>query len=238
MVEDITEQKQAHEALIQSEKMAIAGRLAASLAHEINNPLQSVIGCLGLAEEMLPEGEDVGRYLRIAHEELRRVADILGRLRHLDGPTERVEKEPTDVNALLEKVLMLTKKQCQDRRVEVVWTASDALPPLLLAPGRIRQVFLNLVLNAVDAMPEGGRLKVSTAPTSGPEGVLVTFADSGLGIASDDLPHIFDSFHSTKPGGLGLGLFVSQDIVKRHGGRMEVDSQLGEGTTFTVWLPQ
>jgi PAS domain S-box-containing protein len=238
MVEDITEQKQAQEALIQSEKLAIAGKLAASLAHEINNPLQSVIGCLGLAEETLAEGGDVSRYLRIAHEELRRAAGTVAQLRDLHRRSEPGEKEPTDVNALLEKVLMLSKKQCEDRRVEVVWKVADDLPPLLLAPDRMRQVFLNLVLNAVDAMPDGGQLQVTTSRTGQPAGILVTFADSGVGVAPDVLPHIFDPFYSTKPEGLGLGLFISQDIVKQHGGRMEVDSQVGEGTAFMVWLPE
>jgi two-component system NtrC family sensor kinase len=238
MVEDITEQKQAQEALIQSEKLAIAGKLAASLAHEINNPLQSVIGCLGLAEETLAEGGDVSRYLRIAHEELRRAASTVAQLRDLHRRSEPGEKESTDVNTLLEKVLMLSKKQCEDRRVEVVWKAADGLPPLLLAPDRMRQVFLNLVLNAVDAMPDGGQLQVTTSRTGQPAGILVTFTDSGVGVAPDILPHIFDPFYSTKPEGLGLGLFISQDIVKQHGGRMEVASQVGEGTTFAVWLPE
>ena len=237
MVENITEQKQTQAALLQAEKLTITGRLAASLAHEINNPLQSIIGCLGLAEEALAEGGDVGRYLPVALEELRRVARIVARLRNLHRPAKLEEREPTDVNALLKQVLTLSRKKCEEREVEVVWMDTAGLPSLMLVPGRMQQVFLNLVLNAIDAMPDGGQLQVATARTSQPDGVRISFADSGVGIAPDVLPRIFDVFYSTKPDGLGLGLSISHDIVKQHGGHIEVDSLLEEGTMFTVWLP-
>jgi len=237
MVEDITEQKRTQEVLFQAEKLTIAGKLAASLAHEINNPLQSIIGCLGLAEETLAEGGDVGRYLQVALGELRRVARIVARLRNLHRPSKLEEREPTDVNALLKQVLTLSRKNCEERGVEVVWTKSPGLPSLTLVPDRMQQVFLNLMLNAVDAMPDGGRLQVSTSCTDQPDGVRISFTDSGVGIAPDVLPRIFDVFYSTKPDGLGLGLSISRDIVEQHGGRIEADSFLGEGTTFTVWLP-
>jgi PAS domain S-box-containing protein len=237
MVEDITEQKQIQAALLQAEKLAIAGKLAASLAHEINNPLQSVIGCLGLAKETLAEGGDVSRYLQVALEELRRVARIVAQLRDLNRPPRPEKKEPTDVNELLEGVLVLSRKQCENRQVEVVWKAAADLPLLLLARDQVQQVFLNLLLNALDAMPAGGRLQVSTTRTGQPAGVRIAFTDSGVGIPPDTLPHVFDPFYSTKPEGLGLGLPISHDIVKQHGGRIEMNSQVGEGTTVTVWLP-
>jgi PAS domain S-box-containing protein len=235
-VEDITKRKQAQAALVQAEKLTIAGKLAASLAHEINNPLQSVIGCIGLAEEVQAEGGDVSRYLEVAHEELRRAASIVVQLRDLHRRSRPEDKELTDVNALLEQVLTLSRKKCESHGVDVSRAIAD-LPPLPVVPDRIKQVFLNLLLNAIEAMPEGGRLQVSTSQTSQPAGVRVAFTDSGAGIASDVLTHIFDPFYSTKPEGLGLGLFISQDIVKQHGGHIEVDSQVGEGTTFTVLLP-
>ena len=237
MVEDITEQKRTQAALLQAEKLAIAGKLAASLAHEINNPLQSIIGCLGLAQETLAEGGDVGRYLQVALEELRRVARIVARLRNLHRPSRIEEREPTDVNALLKQVLTLSRTKCKEHRVEVAWREAADLPSLLLVPDRVQQVFLNLVLNAIDAMPEGGQLQISATSTSEPAGVAITFADNGTGISPDALPHIFDVFYSTKPDGLGLGLSISHDIVKQHGGYVDVESLVGEGSTFTVWLP-
>jgi len=237
VVEDITEQKQAQVALIRAEKLAITGRLAASLAHEINNPLQSVIGCLGLAEESLAKGEDVGEFLQIGTEELERAARIVTQLRDLNRPSKPEERKPTDVNALLDQVLMLTRKQCQKCGIKVIREVTDDLPPLMLVLDRMQQVFLNLVLNAVEAMPEGGRLEVSTSHTGEPAGVRILFTDSGHGIAPDDLPHIFDPFYTTKPEGLGLGLYVTHSIVEDHGGRIEAQSRVGKGTTFEVWLP-
>ncbi len=235
-VEDITERRQAQTALIEAEKLAIAGRLAASLAHEINNPLQTVIGCLGLAEETLAEGRDASRYLQVAREELRRTADIVARLRDLHRPSRPEDRGPTDVNALLEQVLDLSRKQCQSHRIEVLRAMAD-LPALPLAADQIKQVFLNLLLNAIEAMPQGGQLQVSTTYISQPAGVRIAFTDSGGGIAADVLPHVFEPFYSTRTEGLGLGLFISRNIVKQHGGQIEVDSQVGEGATFTVWLP-
>jgi len=239
MLDDITQRKQAQAALVQSEKLAVTGRLAASLAHEINNPLQSVIGCLGLAEESLDTGgeQDVRELLQMATEELERAAGIVRQLRDLNRPSRPEDREPTDVRVLLRQVLMLTRKQLQKHRVEETLEVPDSIPVLMLVPDRMRQVFLNLVLNAVEAIPDGGRLEVSVRCTDEPSGVSLAFADSGRGIAPDDLARIFDPFYTTKPDGLGLGLYVTRNIVKEHGGHIEVASQIGEGTTFEVWLP-
>ncbi len=241
MVEDITEQKKVQDALLRTERLAIAGQLGASLAHEINNPLQSVIGCLGLAEKNLAEGADVSRYLRVAREELRRAAGTVAQLRDLHRLSEPEDRKFTDLNALLEQVLLLCKKKCEECRIKVDWKRADNLPSVLLVPDRLRQVFLNLILNALDATPEGGRLEVSTTRTTAseaaPAGVCISFSDSGSGIAPDVLPHVFDPFYSTKPQGLGLGLYITHKIVEAHGGCIDVKSCLGEGTTFSVWLP-
>ena len=237
MLEDITEKRMNQEALLHTERLAIAGRLGASLAHEINNPLQSVIGCLGLAEEILEDGAEVRRYLEIAMEELERAAGIVTQLRDLSRETKTKKKEPADLNAFVEKTLMLTRKRCQNRGVEVEWQPAASLPAVPMVPDRMQQVCLNLVLNAVDAMPRGGQLRVSTAATGQPPGVHIRFADTGVGIAPDTLSRIFEPFHSTRNEGLGLGLYISKKVVDEHDGRIEVDSQVGEGTTFTVWLP-
>jgi PAS domain S-box-containing protein len=241
MVEDTTQQRKVQDALLRTEKLAIAGQLGASLAHEINNPLQSVIGCLGLADKNLAEGADVTRYLQVAREELRRAASIVAQFRDLHRISEPEEKKATDLNALLEEVLLLCKKKCEECRIQLGWDAADDLPPVPLVSDRMRQVFLNLILNGLDATPAGGRLEVSTArmaaSEAAPAGVRISFADSGSGIAPDVLPHVFDPFYSTKPQGLGLGLYITQKIVEAHDGRIDVSSRPGEGTTFAVWLP-
>jgi len=239
LAEDITERRKAQEALIQSEKLALTGRLAASLAHEINNPLQSVIGCLDLARESLVEGQqaDASQMLQIGAEELQRAASIVVQLRDLNQPVEPGNRELADVKDLLEHVLLLTEKQCRNHHVEVDWEPGRDLPWSSVAPDQIKQVFLNLILNAVEAMSDGGRLAVQATRTGEPDGVRFTFTDTGRGIPSDVLPNIFDPFYTTKERGLGLGLYVTQSIVDAHGGRVDVESQVGEGTTFTVWLP-
>ncbi len=233
---DVTEQKAAEAALIQAERLAVAGRMAASLVHEINNPLQAVIGCLGLAKGALGS-KDPAPYLHIAYEEVQRTARIVSQLRALSRPIPDAEKEPTDLNSLLADVLALNRNQLDAKKIETVWEPDPDLAPLPLMPDPMHQVFLNLVLNAMDAMPGGGRLRVSTARSESPAGVQVAFADTGAGISAQDLPHLFEAFYSTKPEGLGMGLFVSQNIVAQHNGRIDVESELGGGTTFTVWLP-
>ncbi len=239
LVEDITAQKQTQEALVRAEKLTAAGRLAASLAHEINNPLQSVIGFLELARESLEMGEEgeVGELLQVAAEELERAAGFVSDLHDLNRPSDPGDRKPVDVNLRIEHTLMLTREQCQKYGVEVEWEPAAGLPALMLVPDRMHQVFLNLTLNALEAMPEGGRLHIGTNRTGDPAWVRVTFADTGSGIAPDGLPHVFEPFYTTKKEGLGLGLYITRNIVEEHGGRIEVESKPGEGTTFTVWLP-
>ncbi|MFN2133302.1 MAG: ATP-binding protein [Anaerolineae bacterium] len=233
---DITEQRHAQEALIQTERLTAIGRMAASLAHEINNPIQSVVGCLGLAIETLEEGEDATRFLDVALEESERAARIVHRMRDL-GRSEEGHKELAGVGELLEKVLVLTDHQAHNQQVEVTWEEEDGLPPVSMVRDRIQQVFLNLVLNALEAMPEGGKLHVRAGHTEEPAGVEVSFADTGAGIAPQEVARLFEAFHSTKQLGLGLGLYVSRNILQEHGGRIDVQSEVGQGATFTVWLP-
>jgi PAS domain S-box-containing protein len=238
IVEDITARKEASEALIQAEKLSAAGRLAASLAHEINNPLQSVIGCLGLAERKLARGEDVAQYIQVARQELRRAARVVAQMRDLHRRSRVGSRERTEISPLLEQVLLVTARQCENQGVGVTLRKPDVQPVVSAVPDQLRQVFLNLVLNAIDAMPDGGLLDVAVSPTVDPRGVSIQFRDSGTGIAPEVLPRLFEPFYSTRAGGLGLGLFISRNIIEDHEGHIELNSTLGQGSAFTVWLPE
>lgn len=237
MVEDITRWKQAQAAMVQSEKLAMTGQLAASLAHEINNPLQTVIGCLGLAEEGMEAGEDVDALIAMATEELQRTARIVGRLRDLGRPVDEVAREPTDLNAIVERVLAVSQKELQNSGIVVETALANPLPKPEVVADRIEQVILNLVLNAQDAMAEGGCLEVRTYFDEDGQEVCMVVIDEGSGIPPEVQAKLFNPFFTTKSEGMGLGLYVSQHIVHEYEGRIEVESEVGAGTTFTVRLP-
>lgn len=237
MIEDITEARQTQAALVKAEKLAITGRLGASLAHEINNPLQSIIGCLGLAGETLSEPAEAGRYLAIAREELRRVARTVAQLRDLQAVTGQERLEEIDLNEILAQLLTLNASKCAELGIAVDWQPARSLPGLIVVSDRIRQVFLNLLLNALDSMAGGGMLIVRSATTRQPAGVRATIRDTGEGMTPEVLARIFEPFYSTKKTGLGLGLFTSRSIIEWHGGTIAVRSRAGRGSVFEVWLP-
>lgn len=232
--------------LIQSAKLAATGRLAASIAHEINNPLQAVQSCVYLLSESVPVDDPNRSYLDTAVEELERMARIVGRMVEFYRPA-RANREPTDANRLLEGVLKLTRKRIQEGNVRLHTDLDPRLPEITATADHIKQVFLNVVLNALDAMPNGGDLTVSSRLVVVPDGASLSvadmqwaefrFSDTGVGIEAEDLPRIFDPFFTSKPKGTGLGLSVSYDIVERHGGAIEVESEPGKGATLIVRLP-
>jgi two-component system, LuxR family, sensor kinase FixL len=237
LVRDLSPLKEAQKALMLAEQQALVGRLASSLAHEVGNPLQTVLGCMGLAHEALTaDGPTRAQHLlEVGRSELRRAATILHRLRELSRPPEPDETEPTDLNALLARVLLLTAGLFAEHGVKVVWNPAPELPPVEATPDRLRQVFLNLILNAVEAMPEGGALTVRTEAAG--TWVRTILADTGVGIDPSELQHLFTPFHTTRTGGMGLGLYVCKQIMDEHQGEITIESQPGQGATFTLKLP-
>ena len=239
ITEDITEEQNSHTALLMAEKLALTGRLAASLAHEINNPLQTSVGCLGLVEEMLDDDdEEVRVYIQMAIDELKRSARIVKKLRDLNRKSEEDDISPINIHQIIENVLLLTKNRMYDRGIVPLYINQDETNVIMGSEDQIQQVILNLVINAIDALPEGGNLYLDVVNTDDPKGIMVTVRDTGKGIPDDVMDNLFDPFFTTKDSGLGLGLFICKQIVEDHRGYLDVKSEVGNGTQFSVWLPK
>lgn len=237
--EDITERVALQTQLVRAEKLAAIGQLAASIAHEVGNPLQAIQGFLSLFLEQCPPNTPNQRYLQLAEEEIERIVQVLARLRDLYRPRADVFSQ-VDLNELVDGVLLLTSKQLERARIRILLELSPELPKVRAVGDQLKQVLLNLVLNAAEAMSNGGLLHVQTYVSderAHSHIVVVTITDTGFGIAPEQLRHIFDGLHTTKERGMGLGLYTSKAIIDRHMGRISVQSQLGEGTTFTITLP-
>ncbi|MCX7854393.1 MAG: response regulator [Anaerolineae bacterium] len=222
--------------LIQAEKMAAIGRLAASIAHEINNPLQAIHNTIHLAMTDRLPAEKRGEYLGMAQKEVERLIEIVQRMLEFYRPSKGGIVQ-VDVNRLLQDALAIADKRLQHGSIRVSARFAEKLPLILGVPDQLTQVFLNIIINAVEAMPDGGELRVGTLLTEDQRWVLVAFRDSGPGLTAEQIAHIFEPFYTTKPSGTGLGLAISYGIVERHGGTIEVSSQPGQGATFVVRLP-
>ena len=219
-----------------SEKLASIGRLAAGVAHEINNPLTGVLTFAHFLKEDESIGEQGQKDVDLIIHETTRVAEIVRGL--LDFARERpTVKEPLDVNEIIRRTLRLLGNQEAFRQVIIVEDLEEGLPLVAGDINQLQQVLLNLSLNACEAMRDGGTLLVGSSAEDGR--VLVKVTDTGCGIKADHLGRVFEPFFSTKPvgKGTGLGLSVSYGIVEQHGGTLEVDTEEGKGTTFTVVLP-
>ncbi|GEM_PF-2014344 len=222
---------------IQAEKLAAIGRLAASVAHELNNPLQVIQNSLYLVRQNSVLDKQAQDDLDIALTEGQRMADLIERMRETYRPTTVTEFRPESLNVLITEVEKLINTHLRHNKVTFEFKSEPQLPLVPCLRDQLKQVILNVCLNAVDAMPNGGQLTISTSVSPEADGLWMTFADTGQGIAPQDLPNIFDPFFTRKAGGTGLGLAISYDIVQHHHGRIEVESKLGHGTTFRIWLP-
>jgi PAS domain S-box-containing protein len=225
------------EQLLQSEKLAAMGRLTSQIAHELNNPLYGIMNTLELMKTEIPTGNKRRKLLEMSLSETVRVTDMLRKMLSFSKPDQE-KRAPVDINTILDEILLLYEKQLWEHSIKVVRSFADNLGLVHASKNQLRQVFLNLISNARDAMPEGGRLTVAT------EGddyfVHITLADNGTGIKEEHLDLIFETFFTTKTDsvkGVGLGLSVCYGFIKDHGGDIKVDSQVGEGTTFTISLP-
>jgi two-component system, NtrC family, sensor kinase len=244
LVEDITLAKQLERQMLLTERLTTAGRLAAGVAHELNNPLATIAGCAESLQGRLKEGSLAGRselaefptYLGLIEEEAYRCKEITGSLlQFVRDPGSR--RTPTDLNALVLKTIDLISHQARYVEGVLCPELDDALPEVTVNEGQLRQVFLGLASNALDAMEGHGRLIVRTR--RGRRQVEVEFEDEGPGIPEEVAPRIWDPFFTTKPPGqgTGLGLAIAQGIVTDHGGRIEMQTHVGKGSIFRVVLP-
>jgi len=269
--EDVGERIWLEQQLVQSKQLAAMEQLAATIAHELGNPLSVITTTLEYVQQQLEEkGEGPFEEIEVILDNVNTMHELLKNLStftRLERPHFSFEK----IDAGLSQVLAFVAKEAEMHNVTVKTAFAQNLPPCQTDMRQLKQVFLNLFKNALEAMPDGGLLTVtvqaagkdewesgrvgereketsvshspilpfphsSSSPES-PQSVIVQISDTGVGIAEDDLAHIFEPFYSTKPGGMGLGLPISQRIIQNHGGSISVSSQLGAGTTFTITLP-
>lgn len=239
ILENITEKKKMEEQLQQASKLASLGKLTAGISHEIGNPLASISSLVQELKSLkMDSGEDKefsSESLKTINSHIERIAKIVRSL----GDFARIstqEKIPSNISEILDRTINLVKYDKRFKNVQLVPNI-DTIPPLRINPDQIQQVFLNLMLNSIDAMPDGGKLTVSMKKTD--NSVEVVFSDTGTGIDETIIDRIFDPFFTTKlPGrGTGLGLSICYGIIREHNGTITVKSRRGEGTTFTIRLP-
>ncbi len=248
-VVDVTDRMQIETLEIQQERLAATSQLIATIAHELNTPLLSIQSCLFLAEQAVDASRTT--YLTLAREEIDRISTILRQLLDLHRP-DTGERADVALHALVDRVLLLTGATLAEHHVIVErgFSAEQLVVPGY--PGQLTQVLLNLILNAIDAMPTGGRITIRTSrenawPTQVPMPdssvapaqslVIMEVADTGVGMRSEIQEEIFKPFFTTRAMGTGLGLAVSRQIIQRHNGAIGVDSQVGVGSVFTIVLP-
>ncbi|MBA3035950.1 MAG: PAS domain S-box protein [Desulfobacterium sp.] len=240
---DITERiemertlRKTREQLLQSEKLAAMGRLTSQIAHELNNPPYGIMNTLELLKtEISPENKR-RKLLDMSLSEIVRLAEMLRKMLSFSKP-EYEEKKPVDVNVIIDEILMLHEKQLQENSIKIKTEFENNINKVVASTNQLRQIFLNMVSNAKDAMVDGGTLTVKTFELHG--FVNIQFVDTGIGIAKENIDKIFDSFFTTKPSikGVGLGLSVCYGFIKDHGGDIKVKSAPGEGAEFTISLP-
>jgi two-component system NtrC family sensor kinase len=229
--------------IIQSEKQASVGRLAAGVAHEINNPLTGVLTYTHMLLRRKDIPDDIRSDLKVVAESTERVRKIVKGLLDFSRQT-KLDPEPTEINRLIDSTIKMVESQALIKGVNIKFHPGEKLPMLVIDRSQIQSVLLNMIINAFDATKPSDHITISTSEVSSANdkdshGVEIAISDTGCGIASENLDKLFDPFFSTKEvgQGTGLGLSVSFGIVKEHNGNIRVQSEVGKGTTFFVWLP-
>ena len=228
--------RRTQEQLLQSEKLAAMGRLTSQIAHELNNPLYGIMNTLELLKTEVAPQSKRRKILEMALSETVRLSELLRKMLSFSKPDQE-QRQPVDINTVIDEILLLHEKQLKENDIQIVSAFADGLDQVNASKDQLRQVFLNMVANARDAMAKGGTLTVTTG--SDGENVLIEITDTGTGIKEEHMDKIFDSFFTTKGEvkGVGLGLSVCYGFIKDHGGDIVVKSEVGTGTTFVITLP-
>jgi signal transduction histidine kinase len=224
------------EQLRRSDRLAALGQLSAGIAHEIRNPLSSIKGSIEILEEEVPADHPKNEFVGIIKDEVARLNSLINEFLQFARPPEPVVSL-TSLNDVIDSTLTLITRSAEDSQVEIRTTLTPELPSVKLDPDQIRQVLLNVMLNSIQALPEGGLLEIYTGAHRDSRKVTVEIKDEGVGIKKEDLDRIFDPFFSTRPEGTGLGLSVSHQLVENNGGTISVRDNPGPGVTFCIEFP-
>jgi two-component system NtrC family sensor kinase len=230
------EMKKIHSQLFRSEKLASLGKLAAGVAHEINNPLTGILTNSSLLLEDMDKDDPRREDVEVMVKETIRCREIVKRLLDFARQT-KPQKRLASINTLIENIILLVRNQASFRNITIDKELGENIPELLADPDQIQQVFVNIILNAAEAMARGGKLAIQSKVSADRRNIIVSFADTGPGIPESARERIFDPFYTTKEHGTGLGLSISYGIIEQHGGTIAVESVVGKGSTFTIQLP-
>ncbi|HLO15712.1 MAG TPA: GAF domain-containing protein [Anaerolineales bacterium] len=223
--------------LVQSERLALMGKLLASVSHELNNPLQTIQNALFLIRDELQHSGNNLEELDIISSEMDRMVMLLERLRSTYRPLHPEEFKPVQINDIIEDVYKLISTHLRHKNISFELHPDQNLPPVTGFADHLKQVILNLFINAVEAMPEGGHLCIDTYMLTASNEVVFSIMDNGMGIEPELLPRIFDPFVTSKDTGTGLGLTITYEIIEQHGGRILAENAPTGGAKFTIWLP-
>jgi signal transduction histidine kinase len=243
LIRDITNERRRDEYLQRMTRLISLGELAAGVAHEIRNPLTGI----GVVLDMLRDKKRLSKadceLINQANGEIERLENLIADLLVFANPRQ-LNFEPVEINDILKSISSLISEQCNKQNIELTGKFCDKLPIAYVDRERIRQGFLNVVINAIQAMPKDGRLTIQTnsyrqesTPVKG-QYIMITISDTGIGISNANKDRIFDPFFTTHSDGTGLGLSITHSIIKEHNGAIRVDSEQGKGTKFTILLPQ
>lgn len=232
-IDDLSEQnRKMFQSLLRADKLASLGTLSAGMAHEIKNPLAAIKGMTQILPDKMSDPEFIKDYMDLVPRQLDRINGIVENLLRAGKPS-KIEKKLVNINNVVDEILDFYSNMCEKNNI-VIDKALQALPQIYADPEQIHQAISNLVINAIQAMPNGGTLSLSSYEKQGK--ICIEIEDTGIGIAPDKIEKIFDPFFSLKEKGTGLGLFVAYRIVQEHGGAIEVSSDIGKGTNFKLWL--